>query len=245
MDNNADAVQTTPEVASQEPTTQAPAAEASPAPAETGTTTTPEPTFDEATQKYLENQNIKGTPNEIVAELVKRNQQLRNQPKTEAVAEVLNKQEPAKDDWSPRQPQPQQRPLLSDMDIMTTAMLVERDHPDVKVDADFYKQMIADGINPMEGNEISLNRVLKYADYKQKLATAEKAIAASQQPASIPSPANTIDKNTPLQNVQTMDMNAAQNIILWSAQEQRFGRDPHPQLEEAKKFIQDSMRVKK
>ena len=80
MDNNADAVQTTPEVASQEPTTQAPAAEASPAPAETGTTTTPEPTFDEATQKYLENQNIKGTPNEIIEAIEKKNQALVHNP---------------------------------------------------------------------------------------------------------------------------------------------------------------------
>lgn len=238
MEQNADAVTTTPEVASLEPTTQAPAAEASPAPAETGTQQTPEPTFDEATQKYLDNQNIKGTPTEIVTELIKRNQQLRNQPKTEAVAEVL-KQEPAKE-ATPAQP----THSLTDMDIMTTQLLVEKQYPDVKVDADFYKQMIADGINPMRGNEIDLNRVFKYADLQQKLKTAEKAIATAQQPAPIPSPANTIDRNSPIENVQNMDLNAAQNIIIWSAQEQRYGRAPHPQLEQAKQFLQDSMRKK-
>lgn len=223
-----------------EPVTQAPAAEASPAPAETETTKTPEIAFDEATQKYLSNQNIKGTPTEIVAELVKRNQQLRNQPKVEAVAEVL-KQEPE----APAAPaQPAQHHALSDMDIMTTQMLVEKQYPDVKVDADFYKQMIADGINPMNGQEINLNRVFKYAELQQKLKDAEKAIASAGQPAPIPSPSNTIDNNSPIQNVQNMDMNAAQNIIVWSAQEQRYGRARHPQYDEAVRFIQESQRKK-
>lgn len=236
------AVNATPEVASQEPTTQAPAAEASPAPAETGTTTAPEISFDEATQKYLDNQNIKGTPTEIVSELIKRNQQLRNQPKTDAVADVLTTQtaEPA-----PAQPaaQTSNRPL-SDLEIMTTQMVVEKQYPDVKVDADFYKQMIADGINPMRGQEIDLNRVIRYAGMQQKLKDADKAIAAAGQPAPLPSPSNAIDNNSPIQQVQNMDLNAAQNIIVWSAQEQRYGRAPHPQYEQAKAFLQESMRKK-
>jgi hypothetical protein len=236
---NANAVNPTPEAASTpvEPAPQAPAAEASPAPAEPVVTAAPEPTFDEATQKYLENQNIKGTPNEIVAELVKRNQQLRNQPKVEAVHEVL-KQEPA----APAQPAQAAPHTLSDMDIMTTQMLVEKQYPDVKVDANFYKEMIADGINPMSGQEINLNRVFKYAEMKQKLANADKAIASANQPANIPSPSNTIDDNSPIQNVQTMDKLAAENIILWSAQQERYGKAPHPQLSEAKQFLQDEAR---
>lgn len=239
---NANAVNPTPEAAPApaEPATQAPAAEASPAPAETVVSTTPEPTFDEATQKYLENQNIKGTPNEIVAELVKRNQQLRNQPKVEAVQDVL-KQEPEAP-AAPAAPAPQH--TLSDMDIMTTQMLVEKQYPDVKVDANFYKEMIADGINPMNGQEINLNRVFKYAEYKQKLANADKAIASANTPASIPSPLNSIDDNSPIQQVQTMDHTAAENIIVWSAQQQRYGKSPHPQLQQAKDFLQDEARKK-
>lgn len=237
---NANAVNPTPEAASTpvEPAPQAPAAEASPAPADTVVTATPEPTFDEATQKYLENQNIKGTPNEIVAELVKRNQQLRNQPKVEAVQEVL-KQEPEAP-ATPAAPAPTHS--LSDMDIMTTQMLVEKQYPDVKVDANFYKEMIADGINPMNGQEINLNRVFKYAEYKQKLANADKAIASANTPANIPSPSNTIDDNSPIQNVQTMDTLAAENIILWSAQQERYGKAPHPQLQQAKEFLQGEAR---
>lgn len=239
METDANAVQTTPEAAPQSPATQTTIAEASPVVVETEVAQTPSTTtFDEATQKYLDNQNIKGTPNEIVMELVKRNQQLRSQPKTEAVAEVLKQEE------KPAEPAAPTTRTLSDMDIMTTQMLVEKQYPDVKVDADFYKQMIADGINPMRGNEIDLNRVFKYADLQQKLKTAEKAIATAQQPANIPSPANTIDHNSPIDRVQTMDMNAAQNIVIWSAQEQRYGRAPHPQLQEAKEFIQNSMRKK-
>lgn len=237
---NANAVNPTPEAASTpvEPAPQAPAAEASPAPAETGVSTAPETTFDEATQKYLENQNIKGTPNEIVAELVKRNQQLRNQPKVEAVAEVL-KQEPAAP-AAPAAPAPQH--TLSDMDIMTTQMLVEKQYPDVKVDANFYKEMIADGINPMNGQEINLNRVFKYAEMKQKLANADKALAAANTPAAIPSPSNTVDDNSPIQNVQNMDLTAAENIIVWSAQQERYGKAPHPQLQQAKEFLQGEAR---
>ena len=240
---NANAVNPTPEAAPTpvEPATQAPAAEASPAPVETEVSATPEPTFDEATQKYLENQNIKGTPNEIVAELVKRNQQLRNQPKAEAVAEVL-KQTPEISSPEAVATQPAQHRTLSDMDIMTTQMLVEKQYPDVKVDANFYKEMIADGINPMNGQEINLNRVFKYAEYKQKLANADKAVSAANTPANIPSPSNTIDDNSPIQNVQQMDKLAAENIILWSAQQERYGRQPHPQLAEARAFLQDEAR---
>jgi hypothetical protein len=236
---NANAVNPTPEAASQEPAPQAPVAEASPAPAETVVSTTPEPTFDEATQKYLENQNIKGTPNEIVAELVKRNQQLRNQPKVEAVQDVL-KQEPVKTEA----PAPAPQHTLSDMDIMTTQMLVEKQYPDVKVDANFYKEMIADGINPMNGQEINLNRVFKYAEMKQKLANADKALAAANTPAAIPSPSNIVDDNSPIQNVQNMDHTAAENIIVWSAQQQRYGKAPHPQLQQAKDFLMGEARKK-
>lgn len=240
MEPNANAEGVNPAAAPEGPATQAPAAEASPAPAETGQTTTPEttPQFDEATQKYLTNQNITGTPDEIVAELVKRNQQLRNQPKVDAVADVL-KQADAPESQPPATSAPtNQQRTLSDVDIATTQLIVERDHPDVKVDADFYKQMLADGINPMRGNEIDLSRVLKYADMQQKLKDAEKAIAAAGQPANIPSPSNTIDQNSPLQPVQQMDELAAENIIIFSAREQRYGRAPHPQLEEAKAFLQ-------
>lgn len=237
---NANAVNPTPEAAPAlaEPATQAPAAEASPAQAETVVSTTPEPTFDEATQKYLENQNIKGTPSEIVAELVKRNQQLRNQPK-ESVAEVL-KQEPKETPGTPTA----QAQTISDMDIVMTQMAVEKNYPDVKVNADFYKEMIADGINPMNGNQIALERVYKYAEYKQKLANADKAIASANQPANIPSPSNIIDDNSPIQNVQNMDTLAAENIVIWSAQQQRYGKAPHPQLAEAKAFLQNEARKK-
>lgn len=249
MEQDANAVNTTPVTAPQGPATQAPAAEASPAPADPVVDQTPSTTtFDEATQKYLDNQNIKGTPNEIVAELVKRNQQLRNQPKTEAVADVLKQEQTAQ--MAPAQPTQPTQPAqsthtLSDVEIMTTAMIVERQYPDVKVDADFYKEMIADGINPMNGQEINLNRVLKYAGMKQKLAAAEKAIANAQQPANIPSPSNQIDDNSPIQPVQEMTATAAENIIVWSAQQQRYGRAPHPQLAQAKEFLQNSMRAKK
>ena len=249
MEQDANAVNTTPVTAPQGPATQAPAAEASPAPADPVVDQTPSTTtFDEATQKYLDNQNIKGTPNEIVAELVKRNQQLRNQPKTEAVADVLKQEQTAQ--MAPAQlaqpTQPAQSThTLSDVEIMTTAMIVERQYPDVKVDADFYKEMIADGINPMNGQEINLNRVLKYAGMKQKLAAAEKAIANAQQPANIPSPSNQIDDNSPIQPVQEMTATAAENIIVWSAQQQRYGKAPHPQLAQAKEFLQNSMRTKK
>lgn len=236
MDENANAVNVTPEAAPQGPAPQAPAAEASPAPAETGTTATPEATLDEATQKYLENQNIKGTPNEMIAELVKRNQAFRNQPK-ESVAEVL-KQEP-------KAPAQTTAPALSDMDIVMTQMAVEKKYPDVKVNADFYKEMITDGINPMNGNQIDLNRVFKYADYKQKLASAEKSIAAAGQPAELPNPVNNVDSGNPMEQVQTMDHLAAENIVIWSAQQQRYGKSRHPQYSEAVKFLQDEARGKK
>ena len=176
----------------------------------------------------------------MIAELVKRNQAFRNQPK-ESVAEVL-KQEPKETPAAPAQ-QPAQ--TISDMDIVMTQMAVEKSYPDVKVNADFYKEMIADGINPMNGNQIDLNRVFKYAGYKQKLANAEKSIQAAAQPANIPDPVNNVDSASPIQQVQTMDHLAAENIIIFSAQEQRYGRAPHPQLQQAKDFLQNEARNKK
>ena len=239
---NANAVNPTPEAAPQAqptegPATQTPAAEASPAPAETSVVTTPEPTFDEATQKYLENQNIKGTPNEIVAELVKRNQQLRNQPKVEAVADVL-KQDPPKQEA----PAPASTRSLTNSDILATKMYVESRYPDVKVDADFYKEMIAKGWNPMDGSNINVDNVEEYARYKQELSDAAKIKAQANTPVSIPSPSNTIDDNSPIQSPQVMDKRAAENIVLWSAQQERFGKAPHPDLARAKQFLQDEAR---
>jgi hypothetical protein len=128
------------------------------------------------------------------------------------------------------------------MDIVMTQMAVEKQYPDVKVDANFYKEMIADGINPMNGQEINLNRVFKYAEYKQKLANADKAIASANTPANIPSPSNTIDDNSPIQSPEVMDKLAAENIIVWSAQQEKYGRPPHPDLARAKQFLQDEAR---
>lgn len=244
MDPNANAAGVTPEAAPQGPATQTPTAEASPVGAETEATTAPQSNgieLDEATQKYLANQNITGSPNEVIAELIKRNQSLRNQPKVEDVAAVLKQEEPAQP-IQPIQPAPtsQQQPQhsLTDMDIMTTQMIVEKQYPDVKVDSNFYKQMIADGINPMQGGEINLTRVMKYASQQQKIAQAEKILA--QQPAQIPSPANAVDSTGPVTTVAQMTKTAAENIILWSNQERRFGREMHPQYEEAVKFLQSN-----
>ena len=158
----------------------------------------------------------------------------------ESVAEVL-KQEPKETPAAPAQ----QTQTISDMDIVMTQMAVEKSYPDVKVNADFYKEMIADGINPMNGNQIDLNRVFKYAGYKQKLANAEKSIQAANTPANIPDPINNVDNASPIQQVQTMDHLAAENIVIFSAQEQRYGRAPHPQLQQAKDFLQNEARGKK
>lgn len=238
MDPNANAAGVVPEAAPQGPATQTPTAEASPVGAETGTTVAPQSNgieLDEGTKKYLDNQNITGSPNEIIAELIRRNQSLRNQPKVDDVAAVL-KQEPAKQEPAqPVQPTQTSHPL-TDMEIMTTQMIVEKQYPDVKVDSNFYKQMIADGINPMQGGEINLTRVMKYAAQQQKIAQAEKIIA--QQPAAIPSPANTVENTGPVTPVAQMTTTAAENIILFSNQEKRYGRAPHPQYDEAVKFLQ-------
>lgn len=244
MDPNANAAGVVPEAAPQGPATQTPTAEASPVGAETGTTVAPQSNgieLDEATQKYLSNQNIVGSPNEVIAELVKRNQSLRNQPKVEEVAEVLKQTEQPQPTQPVQQapaPAPAPSHSLSDMEIMTTQMLVEKNYPDVKVDSNFYKQMIADGINPMQGGEINLNRVMKYAERQQKLIQAEKILA--QQPAPIPSPTNDVQTTGAVTPVAQMNKLAAENIILFSNREKRYGRAPHPQYDEAVKFLQSN-----
>ena len=231
--NEANATSVAPEVAEQ-PTQQTPSEQVAPTEA-VSTENTQAPSvdlqLDEATQKDLSNQNITGTPAEMINALVERNKSLRNEPKEkpEAVAEVLK----------PTAETPAQ-PKLSDLEIASVALIVQNQYKDVKVDKQFYEDMIKDGFQPIgKDGGIKLDNVSRYAAYKQKLAEAERVI--KENPAPIPSPTNTIDKG-PIDNVQNMTVTAAQNIILFSNQEKRYGRAAHPQYDEAVKFLQDNTR---
>lgn len=193
--------------------------------------------FDPEIQKFLDNQNIK-TDNlqEAVAELARRNMKLRSQPKQE-VADVLKEPEPKAPETQPSQPH-----TLSDMEIASVSLFVKQQYKDVTADADFYKAMIADGFKPTNPDgQINLKGVMSYAAYKQKLIDAEKAIASSGPQANqLPQPTNVPDKNK-TELVQNMTELAAQNIIMFSNAEKRYGRPVHPQYEEAVKFIQKSI----
>ena len=210
------------------------------------------PSFDPEIQKFLDNQNIKTDDLAVaVTELAKRNMKLRgNQTETQSVAEVLNPkaqapekpaepQEPAK----PAEPQTSQPHNLSDMDIATVSLFVKQQYPGVTTDAEFYKSMIADGFRPTTTDgQINLKSVLSYAAYKQKLADAEKAIADNQPKANaIPQPSNQ-PEYAQVDQVQTMTEQAAQNIVLFSNTEKRYGRPVHPQYDAAVKFLQDLAR---
>lgn len=215
------------------------------------------PGFEPEIQKFLDNQNIKTDDlHAAVAELAKRNMKLRGQNQanpTQEVADVLNpapqkpEQKPADvpDNNVPNTPEqkPASQPhTLSDMDIANVSMFVKSQYPDVKADAEFYKAMIADGFQPTKDGQINLKSVMSYAAYKQKVADAEKAIAANQpQAGQLPQPSNA-PEYAKVDQVQTMNETAAQNIIMFSNNEKRFGRPIHPQYEEAVKFIQDLAR---
>lgn len=210
------------------------------------------PSFDPEIQKFLDNQNIKTDDLAVaVTELAKRNMKLRgSQSETQSVAEVLNPkaqapekpaevQEPAK----PAEPQTSQPHNLSDMDIATVSLFVKQQYPGVTTDAEFYKSMIADGFRPTTADgQINLKSVLSYAAYKQKLADAEKAIADNQPKANaIPQPSNQ-PEYAQVDQVQTMTEQAAQNIVLFSNTEKRYGRPVHPQYDQAVKFLQEQAR---
>lgn len=216
--------------------------------------------FDPEVQKYLENQNISTTDlKAAVSELVKRNQKLRGGQKTEPdqmtqeVAKVLNP-EPAKPaeqvQAASGNPQPQPTPTsqprnLTDMEIASVSLIVKQQFPDVTANADFYKSMIADGFKPTADGQINLKSVLNYAAYRQKLSDAEKAIAANQPKAGdLPQPSNA-PEYAQVDKVQTMTEQAAQNIVMFSNQEKRYGRPIHPQYDEAVKFLQDQVRSSK
>lgn len=206
--------------------------------------------FDPEIQKFLDNQNIKTDDlKAAVTELAKRNMKLRgNQSETQTVAEVLKQpQTPVKTE-EPKavQTEPQQTSqphTLSDMDIATVSMFIKQQYPDVTADAAFYKSMIADGFKPTTADGgINLKSVQSYAAYKQKLAEAEKVIANNQPQANqIPQP-STAPEYADVDKVQTMTEQAAQNIILFSNREKRYGRPVHPQFDEAAKFLQDLAR---
>ena len=216
------------------------------------------PSFDPEIQKFLDNQNIK-TDNlqAAVAELARRNMKLRSQPTeptTQQVADVL-KGTTNVQPTQPTQPAPEQKPEpqqtsqphnLSDMDIATVSIFVKQQYPDVTTDAEFYKSMMADGFRPTTNDgQINLKSVMSYAAYKQKLSDAEKAIANNQPKAGqLPQPSNT-PEYAQVDQVQTMTEQAAQNIIMFSNAEKRYGRPVHPQYEEAAKFLQDQARNKK
>lgn len=208
------------------------------------------PSFDPEIQKFLDNQNIKTDDlKAAVTELAKRNMKLRgSQSEAQSVAEVLKQpQTPVKTE-EPKavQTEPQQTSqphTLSDMDIATVSMFIKQQYPDVTADAAFYKSMIADGFKPTTADGgINLKSVQSYAAYKQKLAEAEKVIANNQPQANqIPQP-STAPEYADVDKVQTMTEQAAQNIILFSNREKRYGRPVHPQFDEAAKFLQDLAR---
>lgn len=208
------------------------------------------PSFDPEIQKFLDNQNIKTDDlKAAVTELAKRNMKLRgSQSEAQSVAEVLKQpQTPVKTE-EPKavQTEPQQTSqphTLSDMDIATVSMFIKQQYPDVTADAAFYKSMIADGFKPTTADGgINLKNVQSYAAYKQKLAEAEKVIANNQPQANqIPQP-STAPEYADVDKVQTMTEQAAQNIILFSNREKRYGRPVHPQMDEAVKFLQDLAR---
>ena len=212
------------------------------------------PSFDPEIQKFLDNQNIKTDDlAAAVSELAKRNMKLRgNQSETQSVAEVLKQptqpaapaqpaEAPAE---KPAEPQQTSQPHnLSDMDIATVSLFVKQQYPNVTTDAEFYKSMIADGFRPTTADgQINLKSVLSYAAYRQKLADADKVIAENQPKANaIPQP-STAPEYAQVDKVQNMTEQAAQNIILFSNTEKRYGRPVHPQYDEAVKFIQDQAR---
>ena len=204
--------------------------------------------FDPEVQKFLDNQNIKTDDlKAAVTELAKRNMKLRGQKsEPQSVADVLNpkKEEPAEKPAEPQtqEPKPSQPHNLSDMDIATVSLFVKQQYPDVKTDAEFYKSMIADGFQPTKDGQINLKSVMSYAAYRQKLADADKAIAQNQPQANqLPQPSN-VPEYAQVDRVQTMTEQAAQNIVLFSNQEKRYGRPIHPQYDEAVKFLQDQAR---
>lgn len=213
------------------------------------------PSFDPEIQKFLENQNIKTDDlTAAVTELAKRNMKLRSNSEPQSVAEVLNpkpqapekteipaEQKPVEQNPEPRQTS--QTHQLSDMDIANVSMFVKQQYPDVTADAAFYKDMIADGFKPMNSDgQINLKGVLNYAKYKQTLLTAEKTIRSNEpQAENLPQPSSQPEV-AQVDKVQTMDANAAENIIMWHNQQKRYGRPGHPQYEEAVRFLQDQAR---
>lgn len=222
-----------------------PAAEATPEQAVSTEPQSPTVQLDADTQKYLEAQGIKlDDPAQALAEMAKRHQALRNgKPEVEAP-------KPSNDEVKDALKQPVNTPSgvtppkrnaapISDIEIDTVSMLVQNQYKDVKVDADFYKSMLDDGFNPLRpDNTINLTSVKNYAAYKQKLIEADKAIQSAQpNAAAIPEPSNQIQyADTP--RVTISDENTANNIIIWSNQEKRFGRPVHPNYDEAVAYIQ-------
>ena len=211
------------------------------------------PSFDPEIQKFLDNQNIKtDDPVAAITELAKRNMELRNPKTTQSVADVLNNKPEVKtpETTQTTTPEPEKKPepqqtshTLSDMDIANVSLFVKQQYPSVNADADFYKSMIADGFRPTQPDgQINLKSVMSYAAYRQKLADAEKAIADNQPKAGqIPQPSNE-PEYAQVDKVQTMTEQAAENILLFSNQEKRYGRPGHPQEQEAIKFLQDLAR---
>lgn len=208
--------------------------------------------FDPEVQKFLDNQNIKTDDlKAAVTELAKRNMKLRGgqTENAQSVADVLNPK-PAAEPVSEKEPEKKPEPTpqtsqhtLSDTDIATVSLIVKQQYPDITADAEFYKSMIADGFKPTTADgQIDLRHVMSYANYRQKLVEADKAIAANQpQAENIPQP-STAPEYAEVDQVQNMTEQAAQNIIMFSNRERKYGRPIHPQTDEATKFLQDLAR---
>ena len=210
--------------------------------------------FDPEIQKFLDNQNIKTDDlKAAVTELAKRNMKMRGHQNEPSVAEVLGKKEepkvenpiakameqnqPATPPQSAPQPQQTSQPRVpSDMDIANVSMFVKQQYPDVTTDAKFYQSMINDGFKPVTADgQINLKSVL----------SAEKTIKANEpQAGQIPAPSNQ-PEYAKVDTVKNMDETAAQNIVMWSNNEKKFGRPIHPQYSQAVQYLQDLARKQK
>ena len=104
----------------------------------------------------------------------------------------------------------------------------------------FYKDMASRGLTPVTDGNFNLSAILSFAKDRNELAELRSKIdeANKPKPEAVPGVKYSIDESQP--KAETMNLNTARAIVMFSNRQLKTGQPVHPQFEEAKTFLQAS-----
>lgn len=154
------------------------------------------------------------------------------QPAPQAQAPQVQEQQPAQPTTTSALP--------SELEIFNFTNTLTTMYPKIKdniTSGQLFKDMGDMGIAPASSGKFNVQAVLKFAELQNKQYELQAQLDESNKPSAsaVPDANLSVDSTQPIS--QTLDMNQAQNIVLWSNSQAKIGKPVHPQFEQAKEFL--------